>query len=166
MQTLFTYNWLILPQYVERAYEGWIGNRFELFANLNPLLIFVAGPLLLVSLPLLLMGAWVERRSRDFAPWFVYAVTLFTFTALVSAVHVPFGTFIHSAVALVPHAYLLALLGTAAVVGVIATRRPSSGASPVLASTASRTSTPAGQIGALNARKSDRLVAPGAIASG
>ena len=45
VQTLFTYNWLILPQYVARAYTGWVGDRFELFANLNPLLIFIAVPI-------------------------------------------------------------------------------------------------------------------------
>ncbi len=46
VQTLFTYNWLILPQYIERAFPGWIGDRFELFANANPLLIFIAVPLI------------------------------------------------------------------------------------------------------------------------
>ena len=60
-----------------------------------------------------------------FAPWLIYAVALFLFTALVSAVHVPFGTFIHSAVALVPHAYLLAIIGIAMAVGWVGQRRPS-----------------------------------------
>ncbi|MEZ4388406.1 MAG: hypothetical protein R3D98_12705 [Candidatus Krumholzibacteriia bacterium] len=46
VQTLFTYNWLILPQYLERAFEGgFVSDRFELFANLNPILIFVAVPM-------------------------------------------------------------------------------------------------------------------------
>ena len=46
VQTLFTYNWLILPQYLERAFEGgFVGDRFELFANANPLLIFIAVPI-------------------------------------------------------------------------------------------------------------------------
>ena len=46
VQTLFTYNWLVLPQYLERAYEGgFISERFEFFANLNPLLIFIAVPI-------------------------------------------------------------------------------------------------------------------------
>ena len=61
----------------------------------------------------MLVGAWARRRSVDFGPFFVYAALLFAFSALVSAVHVPGGTFIHSAVALAPHAYILALEGIA-----------------------------------------------------
>ena len=45
VQTLFAYNWLILPQYLERGFDGFISDRFELFANLNPLLIFIAVPI-------------------------------------------------------------------------------------------------------------------------
>jgi proton-dependent oligopeptide transporter, POT family len=46
VQTLFTYNWLILPQYLERAFEGgFVSERFELFANMNPILIFIAVPI-------------------------------------------------------------------------------------------------------------------------
>lgn len=46
VQTLFTYNWLILPQYIQRAFEGWIGRYFEIAANANPILIFVAVPII------------------------------------------------------------------------------------------------------------------------
>jgi proton-dependent oligopeptide transporter, POT family len=46
VQTLFTYNWFILPQYVSRAFEGWIGEKFELASNANPLLIFVLVPII------------------------------------------------------------------------------------------------------------------------
>ncbi|MCH8147529.1 MAG: MFS transporter [Planctomycetes bacterium] len=46
VQTLFAYNWLILPQYISRSFEGWIGEYFEIAANANPLLIFVAVPLI------------------------------------------------------------------------------------------------------------------------
>jgi MFS family permease len=46
VQTLFTYNWLVLPQYINRAYDGWIGEKFEIAANFNPLLIFVAVPVI------------------------------------------------------------------------------------------------------------------------
>ncbi|MEN8008248.1 MAG: MFS transporter, partial [Candidatus Krumholzibacteriota bacterium] len=46
VQTLFTYNWLILPQYLERGFEGgFVSERFEIFANLNPILIFIAVPI-------------------------------------------------------------------------------------------------------------------------
>jgi 4-amino-4-deoxy-L-arabinose transferase-like glycosyltransferase len=90
----------------------------------DALLIFITMPLMGLLLPLLAIGAWVSRRSRDFAPWFIYVVSLFLFTAIVSAVHVPYGTFIHSAVALLPHTYLLVMLGVAAIVHWIAARRP------------------------------------------
>ena len=46
VQTLFTYNWLILPQYIKRAFEGWIGEYFEIAANANPIMIFIAVPII------------------------------------------------------------------------------------------------------------------------
>ena len=46
VQTLFTYNWLILPQYISRAYHGWIGEYFEIASNANPILIFILVPVL------------------------------------------------------------------------------------------------------------------------
>ena len=73
--------------------------------------------------PFLVGGAWLRRRSVDFGPFFVYAFILFTFSTIVSAVHVPGGTFIHSAVALAPHAYVLAVEGILAGVAWIARRR-------------------------------------------
>lgn len=45
VQTLFAYNWLVLPQYINRAYEGWIGEYFEIAANFNPILIFIFAPI-------------------------------------------------------------------------------------------------------------------------
>ena len=76
-----------------------------------------------VLAPFMVIGGWARRRSIDFGPFFVYAALLFAFSALVSAVHVPGGTFIHSAVALAPHSYILALEGIAIAVGWIAARR-------------------------------------------
>ncbi|HSL76192.1 MAG TPA: glycosyltransferase family 39 protein [Candidatus Limnocylindrales bacterium] len=73
--------------------------------------------------PFMVVGAWRRRRSVDFGPFFVYAGLLFAFSALVSAIHVPGGTFIHSAIALAPHSYVLALEGIAAAVAWIAARR-------------------------------------------
>lgn len=46
VQTLFTYNWLVLPQYISRAFEGWIGQWFEIASNANPILIFVLVPII------------------------------------------------------------------------------------------------------------------------
>jgi hypothetical protein len=76
-----------------------------------------------ILLPFMLLGGWARRRSVDFGPFFTYAAILFAFSALVSAVHVPGGTFIHSAVGLAPHAYLLALEGIAVSVAWVAARR-------------------------------------------
>jgi POT family proton-dependent oligopeptide transporter len=44
VQTLFTYNWLVLPQYISRAFEGWIGEYYEIASNANPILIFIMVP--------------------------------------------------------------------------------------------------------------------------
>ena len=46
VQTLFAYNWLILPQYVSRCYTGWIGEKFEIASNFNPILVFVFVPII------------------------------------------------------------------------------------------------------------------------
>ena len=46
VQTLFTYNWLVLPQYISRSYEGWVGEYFEIASNVNPILIFVLVPVI------------------------------------------------------------------------------------------------------------------------
>ena len=110
-----------LSAFAEQGLGAILDSRIQ--GLLDALLIFVTMPLMVLLVPLLLVGAWVSRGSRDFAPWYIYALTLFVFTALVSAVHVPFGTFIHSAVALLPHAYLLVMVGVASVVGWIAARR-------------------------------------------
>jgi hypothetical protein len=77
-----------------------------------------------VLAPFMVVGGWARRRSVDFGPFFVFAGLLFGFSALVSAVHVPGGTFIHSAVALAPHSYILALEGIAIAVAWVARRRP------------------------------------------
>jgi hypothetical protein len=57
------------------------------------------------------MGAWSRRRSPEFGPFFVYAAILFAAAGLLFAVHVPYGTFLHSAVALVPFTFILAFEG-------------------------------------------------------
>jgi hypothetical protein len=74
--------------------------------------------------PLALLGAWRQRRSMVFGPFLAYAVLLFAFSGLVSAVHVPGGTFIHSAVALAPHTAVLVADGIMGAVAWTARRRP------------------------------------------
>jgi hypothetical protein len=76
-----------------------------------------------IFVPPLVVGAWSQRRSVSFGPFFTYAAILFGFSGLVSAIHVPGGTFIHSAVALVPHTYILVIQGIVVCVAWIASRR-------------------------------------------
>lgn len=45
VQTLFAHNWLTLPQYTSRAFEGFVKDNFEFFVNFNPLLIFILTPI-------------------------------------------------------------------------------------------------------------------------
>lgn len=44
VQTLFAHNWLTLPAYTSRAFDGFVQNNFEFFVNLNPILIFILTP--------------------------------------------------------------------------------------------------------------------------
>ncbi|MDA3864114.1 MAG: MFS transporter [Deltaproteobacteria bacterium] len=47
VQTLFAYNWLVMPKFVSRAFQGsWVGENFEAAVNLNPLLIFILVPII------------------------------------------------------------------------------------------------------------------------
>ena len=78
-----------------------------------------------ILVPPMLVGAWHRRRDAWFGPYLAYAIALFLFSAIVSAVHVPGGTFIHSAVALTPHGYVLALEGIVVAIAWVARRRPS-----------------------------------------
>ena len=65
----------------------------------------------IVLAPFVLIGAWARRRSVDFGPFFVYAALLFAASGLLFAVHVPYGTFLHSAVAMVPFTFILVFEG-------------------------------------------------------
>ncbi|OGB62138.1 MAG: hypothetical protein A2Y94_12955 [Caldithrix sp. RBG_13_44_9] len=47
VQTLFAHNWLTIPYYLDRAFAGTIvGDYFEFFSNLNPILIFILAPVI------------------------------------------------------------------------------------------------------------------------
>jgi hypothetical protein len=65
----------------------------------------------IVLAPFVLIGAWARRRSLEFGPFFLYAGLLFAASGLLFAVHVPYGTFLHSAVAMVPFTFILAFEG-------------------------------------------------------
>jgi hypothetical protein len=104
--------------------QGWgplLSSRLQ--GLLDAVIIFVTLVAGFILAPFMAIGGWARRRSLDFGPFFAYAAILFAFSALVSAVHVPGGTFIHSAVALAPHSYILALEGIAIAVGWVAARR-------------------------------------------
>ncbi len=45
VQTLFAHNWLTIPQYTSRAFEGFVEENFEFFVNLNPIFIFILTPI-------------------------------------------------------------------------------------------------------------------------
>jgi hypothetical protein len=86
--------------------------------------LFAFLPLVVVLVPFALVGTWTRRRDVRFAPFFVYAVVLFAASGLLFAVHVPHGTFVHSAVALLPHTFVLVVVGVRGVVEWAARRRP------------------------------------------
>jgi hypothetical protein len=75
--------------------------------------LFALIPMGVVLAPLALVGAVVRRRDAAFRPFFVYGIALFLAMSLLFSVLVTHGTFIHSAAALVPHAFLLAVAGVA-----------------------------------------------------
>jgi hypothetical protein len=86
-------------------------------------LILGAVPFLFFLVPFILWAAWARGRSTTFGPWYVYAALLLALSGLLFAIHVPYGTFLHSAVALVPHGYVLAVDGIALAVAWAGQRR-------------------------------------------
>jgi len=98
-----------------------------LMSRLNGLLtafgLFALMPLVVVLAPVALVGVWARRRDVSFSPFFIYAVALFAASGLLFAIHVPQGTFIHSAVALLPHTFLLVMAGITSAVAWVARRR-------------------------------------------
>jgi hypothetical protein len=73
--------------------------------------------------PFVLVGAWARRHSVDFGPYFVYAGLLFAVSILLFPVFIAHGTFLHSAVALVPYTYIVGFEGLAIVVAWVSRHR-------------------------------------------
>lgn len=78
----------------------------------------------IILLPLIPIGAWVRRRSDDFLPFFLFFAILLAGATIIFPLHVPGGAFIHTAVGLGPHSYILGLEAVAVVIGWVAARRP------------------------------------------
>ena len=87
--------------------------------------IFGALVIPIVLMPFVLIGARHRRRSVDFGPFFIFAVLFFAVQILLFAVYIPHGTFLHSAVALMPFATILGMEGVAVAVAWAVRRRPS-----------------------------------------
>jgi 4-amino-4-deoxy-L-arabinose transferase-like glycosyltransferase len=87
--------------------------------------IFAVLPLAVVMAPFAVIGGWSLRSDRAFWPFYIYGATLFGASGLLFAVHVAEGTFLHSAVALLPHTFLLVAVGVGRAVEWVAERRPS-----------------------------------------
>ena len=123
-QQLFSFaNVPTLETWLAQGFGRLLSSRLE--ALLSAVGLFALMPLAFVLTPLAIAGAWVNRRSAAFHPFFVYGAALLVVMVLVFAVLVPHGTFLHAATALVPHTFLLVTAGTAAVVLWVAARRPS-----------------------------------------
>jgi hypothetical protein len=105
--------------------QGWAPLLISRLAGFEAaLLILAIGPLLFFLVPFVLLGSWARRSSGWFQPWFLYGGLLLLLSGLLFAVHVPYGTFLHSAVALVPHGYVLAVQGIALAVAWAGRRLP------------------------------------------
>ena len=87
--------------------------------------LFVLLPLVVVLAPFAVVGWWQHRSDEAFMPFSVYCIVLFVVSGLLFAVLVPHGTFMHSAVALLPHTALLTVAGIGTAVTWVARRRKS-----------------------------------------
>ena len=97
----------------------------RLVGLLAAIAIFSAMIITIVLVPFAIAGARRRIRSTDFGPFFLYAGILFGASSLLFAAYVPYGTFLHSAVALAPYAFILAFEGSALAAHWAVRHRPS-----------------------------------------
>ena len=78
VQTLFAHNWLTLPYYLDRAFTGtFVGKYFEVFSNINPLLIFILAPLVAVAIARVI--GWRGSFLSISVPTLAYGLVFFMF---------------------------------------------------------------------------------------
>ncbi len=77
-----------------------------------------------ILVPFLIVGTLAQRGNRAYHPWFAYTFVIFAGATLLYPVHVPGGTFIHSAIGLLPHPAILSFEGIIALARFLARRRP------------------------------------------
>jgi 4-amino-4-deoxy-L-arabinose transferase-like glycosyltransferase len=87
--------------------------------------LFALLPLVVVLAPFALIGWWQRRSDEAFLPFSLYCIVLFLISGLLFAVLVAHGTFMHSAVALLPHTALLTIAGIGAAVAWVGRHRRS-----------------------------------------
>ena len=104
--------------------QGWGAIVASRLAGLtSALTIFAVLVSSVVLVPFLIAGVVARRGWTAFHPWFAYTLVLFAGATLLYPVHVPGGTFIHSAIGLLPHAAILSIEGIVAIVGLLSARR-------------------------------------------
>jgi hypothetical protein len=111
------------------TFDGWLGQGpLEIVLGRVRGLIAAVGvfallPLVVVLVPFTIVGAWLRRRDSWFAPFFIYVVALLGANALLFPVLVPHGTFLHAVAAVVPHTFVLVIIGVRGAVQWVAARR-------------------------------------------
>jgi len=108
--------------FLTQGLDALVASRVGGFLAAGALLI--GGPFLVVLAPFVTIGIAARRRDLRFLPWLVYLVVLLLASGLLFAVHVPYGTFLHSVGAVVPHGMVLAIIGIGELVAAIGRRRP------------------------------------------
>jgi hypothetical protein len=95
----------------------------RLFGTVGAIGIFCLLVIPIVLVPFAIAGAWARRRSVDFGPFLAFTALFFGAMGLLFSEYVTHGTFLHSAVVLVPFTCILAMEGIAMAVAWLARRR-------------------------------------------
>jgi len=91
VQTLFAHQWLTIPYYIDRAFAGTtVGNNFEFFSNINPILIFFLAPMVAVLTSranvykMMIIGTFVMAIPTFFLAIGTNAVLLMSYIVLMT----------------------------------------------------------------------------------